>query len=106
MNLVEVEIVGAEAFQAGLAGRHDVAAGAADFVRPVAHRHAELARQHDLVAAIAERLTEHLLGLAAVAVDVGSIEQRNALVERAMDDGAGLFRVDAHAKVVAAETGQ
>src|ERR1700730_14958804 len=58
------------------------------------------------MAAIAERLAKHLLGLAAIAVDVGGVEQRDAFIECAMDHVAGLLGIDAHAKVVAAETGE
>ena len=67
------------------------------------HVHPELGGQHDLVAPAAEHLAEELLAGAGAAVDVGGVEEGDALVERGVDDGAGAFEVDAAAEVVAAE---
>ena len=50
VQLVEVNVVGTEPAQTGLYLGHDVVAGAAGIVRPVAHRGADLGRQHHCVA--------------------------------------------------------
>ena len=44
------------------------------------------------------------LGAAAIAVDVGGVEQGDADVERLVDHLAGAFDVEALAEIVAAET--
>ncbi len=103
VNLIEVDVVGAKSFEARFRGGHYIAVRSALQVRTVAHRHAELGRDDNLAAAISERFAEQLFGGAAIAVDVGGVEQRDALVERLMHDGARLFRVASHAEVVASE---
>ena len=65
---------------------------------------AELRREHDPVAPALEHLPEQRLAAAAVAVDVGGVEQGHADVERGVDDGARAFFVHARAEVVAAES--
>src|SRR5437667_12727985 len=105
MYLVEVEIVGAETAQAGLACGKGPSARAAAQIGRVAHHHPELRREHDVVAARAERAAEQFFGLAAAAVNVGGIEERNALVEGAMDEGLRAFGVHSHPEVVAIESG-
>src|SRR5215207_11066810 len=54
--------------------------------------------------ALAEDLAEEALRAAALAIDVGGVEERDAEVERLVDDLAGRLEVDAAAEVVAAET--
>ena len=49
---------------------------------------------------------EEAFRVAAVAVDVGGVEQRDARVERAMHDALRRLEVDAAAEVVAAEADQ
>src|SRR5690606_27003645 len=61
---------------------------------------AELGGDHHVVAAAAERPTEQLL---RVPVGVGRVEQRDAGVERGLDDGPGALPVEVGAEVVAAE---
>ena len=51
----------------------------------LAHRHAELGGQHDVVAAALERLADDLLRLAG-RVDVGGVDEVDAGVQRAVDD--------------------
>ena len=65
--------------------RHDPAARAAAAVGVLAHRHEELGRQDDVVAAALERLADDLLGLAG-GVDVGGVDEVDAGVERGVDD--------------------
>src|SRR6516164_5750637 len=69
------------------------------------HRAGKLGRQHDVLAAVAEDLAEAALGAAArVAIGVGLIKERDAEIERFMDDLAGRGEIDAAAEIVAAET--
>jgi hypothetical protein len=67
------------------------------------HHHGELGGEHDLLAAVAEQLAERGLRPAAVAVDVGGVEQRDAAVECLVDHRARRREVDAAAEIVAAE---
>ena len=62
----------------------------------------ELGGEHYVLAPVAERGAEKLLG-ARAAVDVGGVEEVDPGVDRLIDDGLGLVLVDAHAEVVAAE---
>ena len=68
----------------------------------VVDRDAELRGDERLVAAGAERAPEVLLAQGA-AVDVGGVEQRDAGVERGVDDRLRRRLVDAATEVVAAE---
>ena len=62
--LVEVDPVGLQPPQAGLDRGHDVAPRGALLAAVVVHRLAELGRQHDVLAAVAEHLAEHGFGAA------------------------------------------
>ena len=93
-----------EAPQAVLDRLHDVGARAALHPAGIVHVHAELRRQHDVLAALAEDLAEEALRAAALAIDVGGVEERDAEIERLVDDLAGRLEVDAAAEIVAAET--
>ena len=66
----------------------------------VVDRHAELGRDHDLVASRAERAPEELLGLGR-AVDVRGVEEVDPGVEGRRHDGVGAGLVKASAEVVA-----
>lgn len=55
--------------------------------------HADLGRDHDVVAAGLQRLTEQCLGLPA-GVRVGGIEEIHAGIERAADELARCLRAD------------
>ena len=100
--LVEVDPVGLQAAERRLDRLADVRAGAARRLA-VAEVVAELRREHDLVAAAAERAADDLLAAAAVAVDVGRVEEGDAGVERRVDHRARGGLVDPAAEVVAAE---
>src|SRR5258708_29311791 len=82
MNLVQVDIVGAQSFKARLRGRHDVAVRSSLQIRTVAHRHAELGRNDSFATTIAERFAQQLFGAAAIAVNVGGVEQPDTFVDR------------------------
>ena len=74
VDLVEVDPVGAQPPQRVLDRLDDPAPRAAAAVGVLAHRHEELRRQHDVVAAALERLADDLLGLAG-GVDVGGVDE-------------------------------
>ena len=102
MVLVEVDHVGLQPPERRLDRRADVLARAAA-LGAVAHSAAELRREHDLVAAPCSTLPMMRLAAAAVAVDVGGVEERDPGLERGVDDGARRRLVDAAAEVVATE---
>ena len=83
VDLVEVDVVGAQPPQAVLALLEDPAAGPAVHVRVLAHRPHELGREHDAVAPVRDRLADDLLGLAG-GVDVGGVDEVDAGFERAV----------------------
>ena len=109
VQLVEVQVVGAQPAQRGGHGAADIGPAALGPGRgPVAHVHllmAELRGQHDLVAAAAQYLAEQFLGAAAVAVDVRGVEQGDARVDGRVHHGPGLLQVQPAAEVVTAEPG-
>jgi hypothetical protein len=113
MHLIEVDVVGAEVAQAPLDGFHDVAAGAAALYA-AAGRHragrsnaraAELGRDDDAGAPLAQRLGKVLLRHPALAegIDIGRIEQGDTEIERRMHDAQGGGMVEPAAQVVASE---
>jgi hypothetical protein len=69
----------------------------------IAHRHAELAGQHDVLAHVAQHQAHRRLGPAALAVDVGGVEQGDAEVECLVDHRLGGVLLDAAAEVVASQ---
>ena len=92
VDLVQVDVVGAEAAQRVFTGADDPRPGRAPAVEHVvAHGVMQLRRDDDLVATVADPGADDLLGL-AVAVHVGSVDEVDAGFERTMHD--------AHAVVV------
>src|SRR5207249_39787 len=73
MDLVEVDVVGLQAAEAGLHLLEDSKAGEPLVVRPVVHPPADLSCQDDPVAPALERFANDLLA-AAAAVDVRRVE--------------------------------
>ena len=82
-------MVDAEAAQAVVQLGDQPAARAALVVALVAHRHARLRGQHDVVAAAGDGLADHLFRL-AVAVHVGGVDEVDPGFEGGVDDGGGL----------------
>jgi hypothetical protein len=80
---------------------HVVARAAA--LDAIAHRHPELGGEDDPVAAPAKHVAEQALALPRAAVAVGGIEERDADIERGVDDRPRPGLIDATAEVVAAE---
>ena len=105
MDLVEVDVIGAEPAQAGLDGLAYVAPrGARAPVGTVAslHVHAELGG-YDHVAATAPQRPAQQLFARPRAIGVGGVEEGDPCIECGVDDGPGLVGVDPGAEGVAAE---
>ena len=85
VQLVEVDVVGAEAAQARLDRAGQVVARGADVVRSRPAAEGALGRDEHLVAPALDRLAEDLLGQ-AVRVDVGRVEHRDAGLEADVDE--------------------
>ncbi len=103
VQLIEVDVIRVQAPETVLGGGHHIAPRRAMQVGPLAHRHPELARHDDLAPSFAQRLAQQFFGAAAVAIDVGGVEERDAFVERAIHDRLGLFGVALDREIVAAE---
>ena len=105
VELVEVDVVGLEAAEAGFALLDDVAAAVAAGVGVFRiHGAVHLGREDDLVATTVplERLARDLLALAE-GVDVGGVEEVDAGVEGAVDNRVRLFGLGTPAEHHAAE---
>jgi hypothetical protein len=63
--------------------------------------HPELGGDHDLVTPVAQRPPQQLFGAALTPIDVGGVEQRDAVLECGVDDLLGGIGVQAPAEVVA-----
>ena len=84
VHVVDVDVVGAEALQAGVALVKDVKARRADVVGAVAHGEEGLGGNEDLVALSLDGLAENLFGQ-AVGVAVGDVEEVDAGIEAEVD---------------------
>ena len=96
VDLVEVDVVGLEAAEAGFDGVHDVAAGGADVVAAGAGAAEDLGGDDDFVAGdveVFEGLAEGLFAL-ALGVDVGGVEEVDAGVDGGLDELVGSGLVD------------
>ena len=102
VQLVEVDAIGAEPAQRVVARPGDVRRARATLAL-VVDRAAELGGDQRFVAPTGEGPAEELLAERS-AVDVGGVEQRDARVERGVDDRLRRGLVDPAAEVVAAET--
>jgi hypothetical protein len=88
VDLLQVDVVGLKALEAGVNGVHDVAAGCAYIVSTGAYATVNLGGDDDVFASdtkVFERLAESGFG-AAFRVDIGSIEKVDAGVERGLDE--------------------
>jgi hypothetical protein len=85
MDLIEVDVIGAEALEARLERLDDVEARQPDLVGALPRPPAHFRRQHDVGTPRSERLAEHRLRLAG-GVDVRRVDEVDPRVERAVDD--------------------
>ena len=85
MHLIQVDVIRLQAAQRILDLLHDPLPGAAAVVRPVVHRHEELRREHDVVAATLQGLADDLFRHTA-GVHVSGVDEVDPGIECAMDD--------------------
>ena len=107
VHMVDVDVVGAETFEAGVAGLKDVLARGAEVVGGVAQREKGFRGDEELVALAVDGFAEDLFGK-AVGVAVGSVEEIDAGVEAEVDHAAGfvgLGRAPGFEEFVAAAEG-
>ena len=96
MDLVEIDVFEAHALQAAGDLVHDVAARQADRVRSGADATAHLGGDDDVFARdieIAQRLADNPLRL-AIGIDVGRVDEIDAGLQGALDDGVCGLLVD------------
>src|SRR5262245_42664282 len=98
MQLGKLDPVGAQPPQARLDRLHDIAPRCPLELAGVVHRHAELAREHDRFALLAENSSEPLLRAAFVAVAVGGVDQVDAQLDRLAYDPDRRREIDATAE--------
>ena len=103
MELVEVNVVGAQPAQARLDLGHDVIAAVAPVVGAVVHLSPDFGRQHHPIAVPGHCLPQQLLA-APETVGVGCVEEVDAHVEGRADQPLRLVGVEQGAKVGAAQT--
>ena len=101
MELVEVDVISAEATKRVVAGAWDIGR-ARPALAIVVDRPAELGGDQRAVATAGEGQAEEFLA-AGRAVDVGGVEQSDPGIERGVDDLLGGGFVDPPAEVVASE---
>jgi hypothetical protein len=95
MDLIEIDVIGAEPPQARVDLGHDRPARQAGPVRARAHPPVHLGRDHDLVAAreILQRPAEDLLA-GAVRIDIRRVEEIDASLQGPLDEGAAFLFVE------------
>lgn len=98
MQLIQVDVVCAEAAQAGLGRAADV--GRTGAPPGALHGVAELGGDHDIFAARAKRLAKVHLAQ-ALAVDIGGVKKRHARRKRRVDHLGGARRVQPAAEIIA-----
>jgi hypothetical protein len=102
VDLVKVDVVGAKTLKAVFDLVEDVPAGVAALVGPLAHFHGDLGGDDEVVAVALDGLADAGLRLPC-AVDVGCVDEGDALFTGFVEDGGGSGGVDAAAEVVAAD---
>ena len=96
VDLVEVDVVGLEAAEAGFDGVHDVSAGGSDVVAAGAGAAVDLGGDDDVFAGdveVLEGLADGDLGF-ALGVDVGGVDEVDAGFDGGLDEGVGFGLVD------------
>src|SRR5215813_8166712 len=103
MQLVKIDPIGTQPLQARLDRVHDIAPRRPLELAGLIHRHAELAREHDRFALLAENSSEPLLRAAFVAVAVGGVDQVDTELDRLAYDAARRSKIDTAAEIVTAQ---
>jgi len=95
VGLIEIDMVDLEPPERGIDGIEDVLARQPPVVRPLAHLVVDLGRDDDFVALgeVLERAPQHLLA-DAERVDVGGVEEVDAVLERALDERPRRFLIE------------
>src|ERR1051325_6469450 len=88
MLLVKIDPLRLEALEAVLAGLPDIGGRCARLGARVVHRHGEFRGKNALFASRTENLAELRFRAAAIAVDIGGVEQRDAQIDGLVDDPA------------------
>src|SRR4051812_34868031 len=101
MQLIEIDVVGAQPTQRVLDSATDVATSSARLPVRTVQGVTELRREHEVVAVTAQELAQEVLGLA---VDVGGVDKGDAFVYGGVDDCASGIEIDAAAEVVSAQS--
>ena len=96
VDLVEVDVVGAQAAQGGIELRHDRLAGQPAGVAPSVHGEVHLGGDHHFIAVghVAQGPPDDLLA-GAQRIGVGRVEEVDAKLQRPLDDRAAGGLVDA-----------
>ena len=85
VQVINVDVIGAEPPQAGFASLNQMVARRSHIVRPLAHAEGRLGGDQDLVATSVDGLAEDRFRQ-AVRIDIGGIEQIDARVEADIDE--------------------
>src|SRR4029077_14454465 len=103
VQLIKVDPIGLQPPQARFERLHDIAPRRAAQLSGIVHDQTKLGRQYDILAARAQNFAQNFFRAASVAVDIGSVDQRNAEIERAVNDWTRGFEIGAAAEIVGAE---
>ena len=87
VQVIDIDVIGTEPAQAFLGGLHHPFARQPAAVRPLAHRIGKLGRHHPVVALVADRPADDLLGLTGI-VGVCRVDEVDALLARFRHDAA------------------
>ena len=104
MTLVQVDVVGVEAAEAGVERAVQVLAAETRIVRSVADRAEALRRDDHAVTLVLHRAPDDLFGLAAC-VHVGGVDEVSTRVDEGVDDAATLPFVARCARLVSEHHG-
>ncbi len=97
VEVIDIDVVGAETLQARIARLDDPFARQAALVRSVAHRVAQLGGEEPAITLLGDRRADDLFG-AAVIIGVGGIDEVDPGVARLGDDALARRRVGAPAE--------
>jgi hypothetical protein len=100
-RIIDIDPLGLEPLQAPLHSRQDITTRAARKVSLIVHRQAEFRGEDQVLAAVAQRYAEQGLGPAAIAIDIGGVEEVDAGLDRRIDHGPGLSKVEPSSEIVA-----